>query len=303
MVEPAAKRNEAIVKAAKAFNRLPDEQKTRANALKIFNFFNTNNTGASKDKLTDADQIDEYFKDVMGLSVMNTSISQDDFVDNIEDWALEMAKYKAPKPKPEPPKQPFAKVDQTKARVLANNLVKAMAPNGQTSAAGVAVAENGLAAAVGAGTATGAAAGAIVTSWSGGWGALIGAGVGAIGGAIHYLCSDTDKDRYNKAYELFGDGQDKINKNNIVEVMRYVNPEVLNRVIDTLDDGDDSTIRQTIAHAFDDRIAALKKAKCITPQDAENLSQMVTCLETNTDFKENLQGLWRTLAGVGVEDK
>lgn len=128
MVEPAAQRNENIVKAAKAFNRLPDEQKTRTNALKIFALFNTNNAGDSKDKLTDADKIDDYFKDVMGLSVMNTSISQDDFVDNIEDWVSEFAKYKAPKPKKEP-KTPITYVPASQAENLADQLQDAAEPD------------------------------------------------------------------------------------------------------------------------------------------------------------------------------
>lgn len=92
--------NEKIAQYAKAFNNLPAEKHTVENAMKIFELLNTNNNNASKDILDDVDKIDDYFKDVMGLSVMN-SISKDEFLENIDDWAGELAKYKAPEQKEE----------------------------------------------------------------------------------------------------------------------------------------------------------------------------------------------------------
>ncbi len=301
MVEPAdkIKRNKDIAAAAAAYSRLPLTERTKAKAKIIFDYFNTNNNGTSKLSLDNLDDIDEQFKKVMGFSPLKDSFTEEEFYQNIDLWANGLAKYKAPVM---PKKAPFEKVDETQARTLANNLVKAMAPNGQTSETGVHVAENSFGYFVGAGAATGTGIGAAVTSWSGGWGALIGVVVGAVVGGIQYACSDSDKDRYEKAYNYFGSGDDMINEKNIVEVMRYVNPEVLNRVIDTLDEGDDNTIRQNIAQAFEARIAVLKEKKVITDEAKLNeLSLMVTNLETNTDFKENLIGLRSALLGVGVQ--
>ncbi len=118
---------EEIAKLAKAYNRLPLEKRTETQAMMIFNKLNTVNTNASKDMLDDADKIDEYFKDVMGLSVMN-SISKEEFLENIEDWVGELAKYEAPKPT-QNAKKPIKYISPSQAETLAEQLQDAAEPD------------------------------------------------------------------------------------------------------------------------------------------------------------------------------
>lgn len=297
---------QTLQEAIKYYKQKDEFDRTEKDALYIFNFLNKNKNAVLDNK----DGMDKWFKDYMDINVMN-DISKKTFCDKIESWIddfaqhmVEVEKQKAKEAKAaaekkkaaEASKPPLAKVNQTQARTLASSLVNAMAPHGQTSSTGVAVAENSFGGLVATGAGIGACFGGLI-------GAGVGAGVGAVVGGIEYLCSDSDKERYEKAQNLFGDGAKMINEKNIVEVMRYVNPDVLNRVIDTLDDGDDSTIRQNIAQAFEDRIIMLQKAKFIDQTKAKQLLEMVSNVETNTDFKANLLGLRSGLSGVGVAEK
>ena len=118
-------RNDAIVKAAKAWSRLPLKDKTEATALRLFAQFNTNNNGNSRNVLNDVDQIDDYFKDVMGMSVIKTGISKQDFIENIDDWAPEFAKYQAPK---EEPKKTLITLKRTDIMSLADDLKQKIEP-------------------------------------------------------------------------------------------------------------------------------------------------------------------------------
>lgn len=255
MVEPAAQKNnnEAIVKAAKAFERLPLTQRTKANALKLFNLFNTNNTNNSKNKLNNADQIDDYFKDVMGLSVMKTSISQEEFLENIDDWVSEFAKYKVPPKTAEPP---YKKVDAKKAQELAKNLVYELAPLGATSSVG---------------------------SW---FADLVG----------------DDDGRYDDSLALFGEGEDKINESNIVEVLNYITPSVLNRAIKTLDSDKEPEIRGLIGQALTDRINTLKKAKSITNEEYKAATELITNIEANEKFDVSMIRVRKLLYNKGVKE-
>lgn len=111
-----------IARYAQAFKNLPPEKRTEEKAMMIFNLLNTNNNNASKDMLDDVDKIDEYFKGVMNLSVMN-SISKDEFLDNLGDWAEKFAEYKAPEPKEEvKPKNVLTPVRQSDAVALVQGL-------------------------------------------------------------------------------------------------------------------------------------------------------------------------------------
>lgn len=120
---------EVIVKLAKAYSRLPDEQRTEERAMMIFEKLNTVNTNASKDMLDDADAIDEYFKDVMGLTVMH-SISKEEFMENLDDWVDGFAEYEAPEPKKDPDsKTPIKYVSPSQAENLADALQNAAEPD------------------------------------------------------------------------------------------------------------------------------------------------------------------------------
>lgn len=131
-----AKINDEIVKLAKAYNRLPAEKRTETQAMMIFNKLNTVNTNQSKDRLDDVDKIDDYFKDVMGLSVMN-SISKEDFLENIDDWVGELAKYEAPKPKEEPKgKTPIQGVSRATIANISGQLVNHIQPSAGNTAWG-----------------------------------------------------------------------------------------------------------------------------------------------------------------------
>lgn len=122
-------RNKQILEYVKAYNKLPENQRTRANALKIFNMFNTNNAGASQAKLDNVDDIDDFFKNIMGITVMSQAISKDEFLENIDEWAIEFAKYKAPAPKKETPAaKPIPKIDSSTVLILSDALSSAITP-------------------------------------------------------------------------------------------------------------------------------------------------------------------------------
>ncbi len=116
--------NKAIAELAKAYSQLKPEERTAENAMLIFNKLNTVNANASKDKLDNVDKIDEYFKDVMGLTVMK-GVTKDEFLENIDDWVEDLAAYEAPEPE-EKVEMPFKKVDSEKAEELAGKLIKAL---------------------------------------------------------------------------------------------------------------------------------------------------------------------------------
>ncbi len=127
MVEPADKiqKNKDIAKAAAAYNRLPLTQKTKANAKIIFDYLNTNQTGASKISLDNLDEMDQYFKDVMGFSPLKNSVSEEEFYQNIGLWAESFAAYKPKEPKPVIPYS-----SATQNTIIATNLKKALTPDG-----------------------------------------------------------------------------------------------------------------------------------------------------------------------------
>ena len=251
MVDKA--KNDAIVKAAKAWTRLPFQQRTQEAALRLFAQFNTNNNGTSKDVLNSVDKIDDYFKDVMGMSVIKTGISKQDFIENIDDWAPEFAKYQAPAEKPKP-KTPYAKVKDDDATALANDLVYKLAPLGNTSQLG-----------------------SFFSDWIG-----------------------DDDGRYDESSALFGEGKDKINESNIVEVLNKLTPSVLNRAISTLDEDKEPEIRSFIGQALTDRIDTLKKNNLLTDAEYQTAATLISKIEANENFDASIMRIRKMLYNKGV---
>ena len=251
--------NEQIAKYAKAFNDLPPEKHTVENAMKIFDLLNTNRNNASKDRLDDVDKIDDYFKGVMGLSVMNNTISKEDFLENIDDWVGEFAKYEAPKPTPKAAEPPFKKVEAKKAKELADNLLYKLSPLGASGSVM-----------------------AYVADWFG-----------------------DDDGRYDDAMALFGPGEDKINQENIVEILNKSKAAELNRVIGLLDgsatEGAEAEIRGMIGVTLQDRIDTLKEKKLITDAEYKKAQGYIDNISTNSNFVISINRICTLLDGKGVK--
>lgn len=303
-------RNKQILELVKAYKRLPQDQRTKANALKIFAKFNTNNNGNSKDKLDNVDQIDDYFKNIMGITVMSRPITQEEFLENIDDWVVEFAKYKAPKaPDPEPEK-PLNKVDPAKAKTLGKSLINELAPLGATGDKASTAADHPILTGMSSGAGVGAGIGAGVGACAGGVGAgpgaffggLIGGAVGLIGGTITWLCADTPEERFDKAMALFGSGEDKINSGNIVEVLSNINGGTLNRLVAKLDDGDAVQLRVAIADCLDQRVKTLVGAKCLTAEQAQEANGYITMIQSGENLNIALVSVQRLLGGKGIKE-